>query len=184
MNRVRLGGVADLEQPALRQLEGPGDQVRRERLPAPFVGGDLEVVQAPRRGDAVLGLDQLALQVAEPAVGLEVGEPLGQRQQPRQPVREPVLGAGLVLEIFFAVRLGVGLGRADVPGIETISEGGNVRALGRVLFTDYFFPFEVTSLLLVVAAIAAMVMARRPPGGRARRRAEEELREETREPAR
>ena len=31
----------------------------------------------------------------------------------------------------------------------------------RVLFRQYFFPFEVTSILLIVAAIAAMVLAQR-----------------------
>jgi hypothetical protein len=30
-----------------------------------------------------------------------------------------------------------------------------------VLFRDYFFPFEVTSVLLIIAAIAAMVLAQR-----------------------
>jgi hypothetical protein len=29
------------------------------------------------------------------------------------------------------------------------------------LFREYFFPFEVTSILLIVAAIAAMVLAQR-----------------------
>ena len=33
--------------------------------------------------------------------------------------------------------------------------------LGSVLFKDYFFPFEVTSILLIVAAIAAMVLGQR-----------------------
>ena len=28
-----------------------------------------------------------------------------------------------------------------------------------MLFRDYFFPFEVTSVLLIIAAIAAMVLA-------------------------
>jgi NADH-quinone oxidoreductase subunit J len=95
-----------------------------------------------------------------------------------------LLGLGLVAEVSFAVRLGVGLGRGDVPGIEALSQGGNVRALGRVLFTDYFFPFEVTSVLLIVAAIAAMVLARRPPGAVTARRTEEELLKREREPAR
>jgi NADH-quinone oxidoreductase subunit J len=40
-----------------------------------------------------------------------------------------------------------------------------VRAVARVLFTDYLFPFEVTSVLLIVAAIAAMVMTRRKARG-------------------
>jgi hypothetical protein len=30
-----------------------------------------------------------------------------------------------------------------------------------VLFRDYFFPFEVTSILLIVAAIAVVVLASR-----------------------
>jgi NADH-quinone oxidoreductase subunit J len=95
-----------------------------------------------------------------------------------------LLGLGLVAEVFFAVRLGVGLGRGDVPGVEALSRGGNVRALARVLFTDYFFPFEVTSILLIVAAIAAMVMTRRHPQARVVRRSREELREQERETVR
>jgi hypothetical protein len=34
-------------------------------------------------------------------------------------------------------------------------------AVAAVLFRDYFFPFEATSILLIVAAIAAMVLAQR-----------------------
>ena len=30
-----------------------------------------------------------------------------------------------------------------------------------MLFKDYFFPFEATSILLIVAAIATMVLAQR-----------------------
>ena len=40
-------------------------------------------------------------------------------------------------------------------------DGGNPRAVGMELFTDYVWPFEVTSLLLVVAAIGAMVLGKR-----------------------
>jgi len=31
-----------------------------------------------------------------------------------------------------------------------------------VLFRQYFFPFEVTSILLIIAAVAVMVLAARP----------------------
>ena len=73
-----------------------------------------------------------------------------------------VLGAGLVAELFTAIRLGVGLSRHAAPGFDAaVNRGGNVRALARVLFNGYFFPFEVTSVLLIVAAVAAMVMAGR-----------------------
>ncbi|HUH06659.1 MAG TPA: NADH-quinone oxidoreductase subunit J [Egibacteraceae bacterium] len=40
-------------------------------------------------------------------------------------------------------------------------EGGNVAAVGRVLFTDYVLPFEITSVLLVIAALGALVLGRR-----------------------
>ncbi len=39
--------------------------------------------------------------------------------------------------------------------------GGNVAGIGRLIFTDYVWPFEVTSLLLVIAALGAMVLGRR-----------------------
>jgi NADH-quinone oxidoreductase subunit J len=37
----------------------------------------------------------------------------------------------------------------------------NVVKLGRILFTDYLFAFEITSVLLVIAVVAAVVLARR-----------------------
>ena len=47
------------------------------------------------------------------------------------------------------------------PDVFTANDGGNTQAVAKVLFTQYFFPFEVTSILLLVAAIAAMVLAHR-----------------------
>ena len=43
-------------------------------------------------------------------------------------------------------------------GFDAVNEGGNAQALAKVLFREYFFPFEVTSVLLIIAAIAAMVL--------------------------
>jgi NADH-quinone oxidoreductase subunit J len=37
---------------------------------------------------------------------------------------------------------------------------GTVRAVGRVLFTQYLLPFEATSLLLTVAIVGAVVVAK------------------------
>jgi NADH-quinone oxidoreductase subunit J len=37
----------------------------------------------------------------------------------------------------------------------------SVRELGRVLFTDYMFAFEATSILILVAMVGAVVLARR-----------------------
>ena len=36
-----------------------------------------------------------------------------------------------------------------------------MKALADVLFSSYFFPFEVTSVLLIVAAIGVMLLGRR-----------------------
>jgi len=72
-----------------------------------------------------------------------------------------LLGAGLVVEVVLAVRIGVGFHQKPLPNFALVNRGGNVQALARVLFNQYFFPFEVTSVLLIVAAIGAMLHGRR-----------------------
>ena len=47
------------------------------------------------------------------------------------------------------------LGLAD----ENTTGGGNVAQIGRLLFTDFLFPFELTSALLITAALGGMVLA-------------------------
>jgi NADH-quinone oxidoreductase subunit J len=37
----------------------------------------------------------------------------------------------------------------------------SVAAIGRLLFTDYAFAFEVTSILILVAMVGAVILARR-----------------------
>jgi NADH-quinone oxidoreductase subunit J len=53
--------------------------------------------------------------------------------------------------------------RALAPASERVSfgafTGGTARNIGRVLFTDYLLPFEVTSVLILVAIIGAIVLA-------------------------
>jgi NADH-quinone oxidoreductase subunit J len=69
------------------------------------------------------------------------------------------LGLAMAVEIFFAVRAGIGFAMHAPANFDAVNAGGNAQALARVLFRAYFFPFEVTSILLIVAAIAAMVLA-------------------------
>jgi NADH-quinone oxidoreductase subunit J len=45
--------------------------------------------------------------------------------------------------------------------IDVIRAETNTRALGKLLFTDYIFPFEVASLILLIAIVGAMVLAKR-----------------------
>jgi NADH-quinone oxidoreductase subunit J len=92
-----------------------------------------------------------------------------------------VLGAGIALELVFAIRAGVGFAtKAPADFDEVANAGGNAAALSRLLFRTYFFPFEVTSVLLIVAAIAVMVLASRQR--RAITRAEQAQAEAAREP--
>ena len=72
-----------------------------------------------------------------------------------------LLGLGLIAEVAVAVRAGIGFSNHGAAGFAALNRGGNVQALARVLFSSYFFPFEVTSVLLIVAAIGAMLHGRR-----------------------
>jgi len=76
-----------------------------------------------------------------------------------QRVMAVVLGAGIAIELIVAIRAGIGFA-TKAPASFDANAGGNTQALARVLFTRYFFPFEVTSVLLIVAAVAAIVMTR------------------------
>ncbi|MCX5717697.1 MAG: NADH-quinone oxidoreductase subunit J [Nitrospirae bacterium] len=57
--------------------------------------------------------------------------------------------------------------RSFVPGpagkysIEFIKQETHTKALGKLLYTDYLFPFEIASLVLLVAIIGAIVLAKR-----------------------
>ena len=63
--------------------------------------------------------------------------------------------AGIAATIVQAVRSLGELPMRDVPG-----DFGTVKAVGRVLFTEYVLPFEATSLLLLVAIVGAVVVAK------------------------
>ena len=74
-------------------------------------------------------------------------------------------GAGLAMllaaELWWALTKNGGESGA-FPGAAVTS----VAAIGRSLFTDYAFPFEVTSVLILVAMVGAVVLARREHGPR------------------
>jgi NADH-quinone oxidoreductase subunit J len=91
-------------------------------------------------------------------LGVAGEESLVERMKAQRPLAV-LLGFGLVAEVFFAVRLGVGIGTRAAGDFDAVNRGGNIRALARILFNSYFFPFEVTSVLLIVAAVGAMVLA-------------------------
>ena len=55
-------------------------------------------------------------------------------------------------------------GFLDADGEYVEEDSGNTKQLGRLLFTDYVFAFEITALLLTIAVVGAVVLARRPKG--------------------
>jgi NADH-quinone oxidoreductase subunit J len=94
-------------------------------------------------------------------LGVDGNESLIDRLRGQRPVAI-LLGTGLVLELFFAIRAGIGFSaKAPADFDAAVNRGGNAAALSRVLFRQYFFPFEATSVLLIVAAIAVIVLASR-----------------------
>jgi NADH-quinone oxidoreductase subunit J len=93
-------------------------------------------------------------------LGVDSDDDLRERLVAQRPVAI-ALGLAVVVEIFFAVRAGIGLSTRVPDTFDQVNAGGNTQALAKVLFTKYFFPFEVTSVMLIVAAIATMVLAQR-----------------------
>ena len=65
------------------------------------------------------------------------------------------LGGLLALEIVLVLRSRL----FQAPPRATLA--GGVESLGRLLFTDYLFPFEVTSLLLLAALVGVVALTRR-----------------------
>ena len=78
---------------------------------------------------------------------------------PRRPWRLLALPiGGLLLVQVLAIIMGTrGPAPAGAPA------PGGVEAIGRLLFTDYLFPFELTSVLLLAAMVGVLLLARRRP---------------------
>jgi len=52
------------------------------------------------------------------------------------------------------------VGRWSAPRGAVVPSGG-AGAVGRLLFTSYLFPFELTSVLLLAAMVGVLLLARR-----------------------
>jgi len=68
---------------------------------------------------------------------------------------------GAFLALVFAIELWWALARGRDTGAFPGGSVTSVSAIGKSLFTDYAFPFEVTSILILVAMVGAVVLARR-----------------------
>jgi NADH-quinone oxidoreductase subunit J len=96
----------------------------------------------------LLGVDRAEALETEPLAG----------QRPAAAVIAVIAVAMLSL---LAVR-GVQVTTGQVSSVASLrGKESNIEVLGRALFTDYVFAFEVTSVLLVIAVVGAVVLARR-----------------------
>jgi NADH-quinone oxidoreductase subunit J len=76
-----------------------------------------------------------------------------------QRVAAAVLGLLLLGAVGVALVSG-GFGSGS-GSLAAANQGGNVQAIGRLLFTRYVFAFEAVGMLLVVAAVGALVLGKR-----------------------
>jgi NADH-quinone oxidoreductase subunit J len=63
--------------------------------------------------------------------------------------------------ILFAMLFVALAARRAPPPAPGPAAGANLESIGRLLFTDYLFPFELTSVLLLAAMVGVLVLARR-----------------------
>jgi NADH-quinone oxidoreductase subunit J len=61
------------------------------------------------------------------------------------------------------------------PNTINSTSGGNVAQIGKSLFTDFLFPFELTSALLITAAVGAMVLAYTGRSGKGGKRTQRDM---------
>jgi NADH-quinone oxidoreductase subunit J len=85
-------------------------------------------------------------------------DPLGGQRPAAGVVAVAAVGLLAVLAVR-AVQVSTGAQSVTLP---LDSGRSNIAVLAEVLFTDYLYAFEVTSVLLVIAVVGAVVMARRP----------------------
>ena len=84
-------------------------------------------------------------------------------------IRGQRLAAGVVGIGFAALvagALGHAVSKTTATGLADATSGTtNVGAIAKLLYTDYFFPFEIISALLIIAAVGAMVLGHREREG-------------------
>lgn len=69
----------------------------------------------------------------------------------------------VLAEVFAAISSinGMLLTRGIYSAENIVGAGGNTKVIGRLLFTDFILPFEVTSILLLVAIIGAVYLGKK-----------------------
>ena len=84
----------------------------------------------------------------------------GKEETGPDPLRSQRLLSIPVVAVFLAL-VSVVVGSATLAGGAKPPVPGGADAVGRILFTDYLFPFEVTSVLLLAAIVGVMALTKR-----------------------
>ena len=94
-------------------------------------------------------------------LGVDKAEALRQERLPGQrPLA--ILGGLATLGLLLAILLAADDPTTGGRGVGGFTDEPNVEQLAHVLFSDYVFAFEITSLLLTIAVVGAVVLAKRP----------------------
>ena len=97
----------------------------------------------------LLGVDEVEDLESDPLVG----------QRPVAVLLGVLMAAGLIAVVATSTITG-----APEAGATWVRDGDDVSQIGRLLFTEHIFAFEITSLLLVIAVVGAVVLARTAKG--------------------
>jgi NADH-quinone oxidoreductase subunit J len=86
---------------------------------------------------------------------------LGDEHLVPEPSKRAMQWVGVAGAVALTSVIGAAVSRVDEAGVATVDAAfGTVKAVGRVLFTEFLLPFEATSLLLLVAIVGAVVVAK------------------------
>ena len=67
-----------------------------------------------------------------------------------------IIGAALLVELLLTVK-----GLLKPVGSSSLVKMGSPTELGRLLFTKYLYPFEITSILIIAAIVGAIVLVKK-----------------------
>ncbi|MCL4537882.1 MAG: NADH-quinone oxidoreductase subunit J [Nitrospirae bacterium] len=70
------------------------------------------------------------------------------------------LGISIIMLVYFALSKFI-QGPVGQYTIEAINKETHTKTIGRVLYTEYLFPFEIASLILLIAIVGAIVLAKK-----------------------
>jgi NADH-quinone oxidoreductase subunit J len=73
-----------------------------------------------------------------------------------------LIGGLMVAEMWMVLKAQYGgIAQADLPAVA--ADASNTKELGRLIYTEYVYPFELAAVILLVAIVAAIALTHRGP---------------------